>query len=1161
MNRLTFILRSLTHHARLNLAVALGVMAGVAVLTGALVVGASVRGSLRGLSLERLGPVDEALVSSNFFRQELPAELASSPGFADYFSAAVPAIVLEVNLERPHESDPAQASRASRVALYGTDEVFWQSFGDANLAPKSDEIVLNAPVAEALQAKVGDEIVLRIPEISEVSRDSALGKKNDTVRARRVKLARIIPAEGVGRFGLRPDQQTPRIAYMALRQLQTALDQYDRKTKTGRVNAIFVMGRPGQLPTAAAHAALIERFHPQLGDYGLSLASVEIPGGAGTYLNVASKRMLLEPSVATAVAKTFPDAMRQPALTYLANTIAVKDKETPYSTITAIDLVGDSPLGPVLDLAGQPIAKLADDEIVLIDWAAEDLEAKPGDEVVVTYFEPESTHGEAHEATARFRLKDVCRIAGPAADRLLTPDFPGVTDKLRIGEWDPPFPYDSSRIRGKDEDYWRDHRATPKAYISLAAGQKLWGSRFGQLTSIRVASPTPPSAETLAADAQRLTAELDPVVLGLAMQPVKGLGLAAAAGTTPFDLLFLGFSFFIIAAAVMLVALLFRLGVDTRAAEVGVMLAQGLPLRLVQRLLSREGLLVAALGGLAGVGLGIGYAALMLAALSSPNWWLAAVSTPFLKLHVTPASLAIGYFGGVLISYLAIRSSVRRLSRSSVRRLMSEETGDEDAAGAGVSPWTLPIAGGSLALAVVLAVAAFWLQAEAQAGAFLGSGALVLTALLALLIRGLKLTDHGSAVFAGRATLARFALRNGARNPLRSTLTVGLVASATFLIVAISAFRIDTSTLRPTLDSGNGGFVLVGQSDQPIYYDLNGFDTPEGRRNFTLSEADSASLAGMRAFALRVRPGDDASCRNLYQTGSSEPRVLGVPEAMIDRGGFAWAGTLAETPAERANPWLLLRREGGPATLPGVTLPRVPIFLDAATAQYSLKVGLGGELPSHDELGAPISLWVVGLLKNSLLQGDVIMSEAAFRRHYPRQTGYRFFLIQAPAERTAQISRTLESAQALSDLGFSLERANDRLASYLAVQNTYLSTFQSLGGLGLLLGTFGLATVQLRSVLERRGELALLRATGLRRGTLAMLVMLENASLLVGGLAVGSLAALVAVLPHLLAGGAAVPWSTLAWMLGLVLGVGLLAGLGAVRAALNTPLLPALRGD
>ena len=87
----------------------------------------------------------------------------------------------------------------------------------------------------------------------------------------------------------------------------------------------------------------------------------------------------------------------------------------------------------------------------------------------------------------------------------------------------------------------------------------------------------------------------------------------------------------------------------------------------------------------------------------------------------------------------------------------------------------------------------------------------------------------------------------------------------------------------------------------------------------------------------------------------------------------------------------------------------------------------------------------------------------------------------------------------LSDQGFDVTDSQPILAGLMALQNTYLRTFQSLGALGLLLGTFGLAAVQMRSVLERRGEMGLLRAAGFRRRRLSLLVLLENIMLLLAG--------------------------------------------------------------
>jgi ABC-type antimicrobial peptide transport system permease subunit len=202
---------------------------------------------------------------------------------------------------------------------------------------------------------------------------------------------------------------------------------------------------------------------------------------------------------------------------------------------------------------------------------------------------------------------------------------------------------------------------------------------------------------------------------------------------------------------------------------------------------------------------------------------------------------------------------------------------------------------------------------------------------------------------------------------------------------------------------------------------------------------------------------------------------------------------------------------------------------------------------------------VVGLLSNSILQGSLVISEVNLLRHFPETGGYRFFLIECPEGQSMQVRQILEDR--FSDQGLMTTDTHDLLADLLAVQNTYLSTFQSLGGLGLLLGTFGLVAVQLRSVFERRGELALLRAVGFAPRRIASLVMLEHVFVLLGGLGVGLVAALVAVLPHVATGGAKPPVGTLAGVLSLILVMGLISGSMAVRQIARAPVLDALRGE
>jgi ABC-type antimicrobial peptide transport system permease subunit len=1190
------ILAGLVQHRRLNVAVALGVAAATAVLTGALVVGDSMRGSLRAMVLERLGRIDQVLVVDRFFREELTQEFAREAKLAEQGAEALAALYLTGSIEHA-ESE----RRASGVNVLGVDERFWR-FGDtasregirASVIPGDDEVVINRALADELgieDVPTGDdaenfdrpEVLLRLPRQQNVPADSPLGRKTDTVDSVRLTVVEIVPNEGLGQFDLQSSQQVPRNAYVSTGTLQSALG------RSGQANAIFVAAKSRESHVEFDAAALRDVLKLDA-DLGLTLKRVEHQHDGKTvheYFDLTSDRMMIPPAVEEAAVAAWkpqvqlrfrekfrPSAQQpsrvQPVLAYLANWISAgsagggeKVARIPYSVVAAVDSV--APLGPLTtDVNGDPIGALAADEIVINSWTYEDLKAqgvdvRPGDTIALDYFEPESTHGEVRERQATFKLRTVAPLAKPdqpplaTNDPQLTPSVPGVTDKESIRNWDAPFPYYPDRVRAsggrgakgnEDDDYWHDYSTTPKAFVSLAAGRKLWSSRFGHVTSIRVPTRDADGKEiTLDALRDRLRSQLDPESVGFAFRAVKKQGLAAAEGTTPFAVLFLSFSMFLIAAAVMLIVLLFRLGVERRASEIGVLLAVGWSARRVRTLLLAEGVVVAAVGALLGTAAGVGFAALMIAGLTTI--WVEAIAAPFLELHYTVASLAIGYASGVLLSALAVALSLRKIRKLPVRGLLAGRV-ELERPPQGRRRWAKIAAGVMLVLAVALAAAAMGLSGEAQAGAFFGSGSLVLGAVLTYIWQRLNADTTRSLVTSGAAAVTRLAVRNTARSPGRSTLTIGLVAAASFLIVAVSAFRLD-----PSLD-GAGGFSLYAESDLPIYHSPG---TKAGRNELAFTPEQDELLAKTTTVALRVQRGDDASCLNLYQ--SQRPRVLGVPPALVERGGFLWAGWLAETDEEKANPWLLLDDDS--ADVNADVSDTVPIVLDANTATYSLKLGLGDVLDVDDGRGGKIACRVVALLKNSIFQGDVLMSERNFLTSFPDTSGYQLLLVDAPDDVADDVSDALEST--LGGFGMDVEPSAERLRGFMAVQNTYLSTFQSLGALGLLLGTFGLAAVQLRNVLERRGELALLQAVGFRRRTLAEMVLAENAALLLAGLVTGVVAAVVAVLPHFFSGGAGVPWETLAAMLAAIFVVGLLAGLWAVRATLDTPVLAALRGD
>src|SRR5215510_7655182 len=89
------VLRSLAYYWRTNVAVVLGVATAVAVLAGALLVGDSVRGSLRDLVVQRLGRTDLVVASATFFTTRLADSIQAQPSFTSTFTGVTPLIVAQ----------------------------------------------------------------------------------------------------------------------------------------------------------------------------------------------------------------------------------------------------------------------------------------------------------------------------------------------------------------------------------------------------------------------------------------------------------------------------------------------------------------------------------------------------------------------------------------------------------------------------------------------------------------------------------------------------------------------------------------------------------------------------------------------------------------------------------------------------------------------------------------------------------------------------------------------------------------------------------------------------------------------------------------------------------------------------------------------------------
>jgi putative ABC transport system permease protein len=1097
MRSATLLRRSLTYHRRSHLWVILGSALGTAILVGALVVGDSIRHSLRQIVFHRLGRAEIALVSQDrFFRAQVAEDMEEVLG------TSVAALL------QAQGTASAQGGRArvNNVQVVGVDAGFGEIGGATNLyeALAADQAIINQRLAARLALQAGDELVVRIENLDAMPRDAPLALDSEATIARRLRIKAVASDSDFGRFDLKADQVAPLTAFMARESLAQLLG-LDQKA-----NVLLIAERQDSpIGLAEAEAAFSEIW--TLADAGLSL---EQPEGS-RFVELTSSRIFIKPEVVEAAQTLAPEAGS--VLTYFVNEILGGSGSTPYSFVCGSGL----PLTP---------AGMTDSEILINSWLAEDLQAGPGDSIQLSYFVLGSNRNLVVQSS-RFSVRDVVPLTGMYADPDLLPDFPGLAEIENTRDWRPGIPIDLDLVRDKDEEYWRTHRGTPKAFMTLAAARNLWANRFGNATAVRFPGGDAEDWEI------RLKMALDPGTLGFLFRPVKQEGLLASTQGVDFGQLFLGLSFFIIAAALLLTGLLFVFNVEKRAQESGLLLALGFPRPAVRRIILKEGAVLVVLGGILGCAAGWAYNLIVLAALKTV--WKDIVGTSALQWYVHPGTLFLGTVAGMGTAFFTIWLVARKVVKQPIAGLQRGLTRIDPlrTRRPRISLWIGFLSAGAVAL---LLVTADFDRGRGALAVFFSAGALLLIGSMAL--ANLALYRLGKKPNKERMSLFRIGVRGNARRRIRSLALIGLLASGLFIVFTVGANRQNAALDARDRASGTGGFALFGESAVPVLYDLN---SVEGARFYGL---DSLGDRNLQFVPFRVKPGDDASCLNLNRV--SHPQLLGVArEELSRRRAFSFV-TLADE-VDPENPWAAL---DGP--LPDGSIPAVA---DNTVIVWGLGKKVGDAITYQDEKGESFTVTLVAGLANSVFQGNVIISEDVFMRRFPSLSGYRMFLIDAPFENLTDVSRDM--SWAMQDLGMELTPASTRLAEFNQVENTYLSIFLILGSLGLALGSLGIGIVVSRNLKERQGELALLRAVGFSRGSIQTLILSEHLTLLAAGILLGLAAALLATLPSLLAPGSNIPYLTILILLLLVLLNGVIWTYSATRQGMKGGLLQALRRE
>ena len=1074
------VLNSLWFYRRVHLGVLLGTVLAAAVLTGSLLVGDSVDGSLRKFAIQRLGGIHYAMhTPSRFFARSLAERISGD-------AAAV------LQLRGMAMSGEKQINR---VQVLGTDSKLWK-FAGLEFHLLENEVALNGKLAAALGVEVGDEVSLRVEKPGLLPRDAPLAaqKGEQTVRGR-FRVARILGDDELGRFSLSANQVVPYNAFVNSRWME------ERTGLEGKANLILVGG-------GTPDATLAQVWVPS--DFGLRFRNVD------GVVQLESDGIYLDPEAARA-AMAVPGA--EGTLTYLVNSVSTDRNSTPYSFVLARGGTGRMPA-------------VRDDEIIINRWLADELDAGVGDEVAMEYFELLAS-GRFEERERRFMVRRVAEMDGLGTERRLAPKFPGLTDVDRCSDWDVGFPMEEAQLEDEaNEAYWNQYKQMPKAIVSLEAGQEMWSNRFGSLTSVRwkvgqvsslsVHAPSRAIADRLEAGPPlTFCGSYDPAAAGFVFLPVREQALAAVDHALDFGQLFVGMSFFLIVAALMLSGLLFVFGVQQRAEEMGVLLAMGWTPKAVRGRFLAEGGAIALVGSMAGAWLGMGYTRLLILGLS--NYWEGAVASAPIEYFATPGTVATGAVSSLACAVLAMGIAMGRQAKHPARELLMADFSQElnvDGASCSVAKKRGVLNGAGsihlhwflLASAVGIVIYALMMDVQSVTMPFFGAGALLLVS--GILFCGVALRRVGR-----RESLPHvrgMVLRNVARRQGRSLTVVGLLACGTFLVFAVSSMKEDVVAHADEPGSGTGGFAWFGESTLPITEELG-------------------------EVRLRVRDGDDASCLNLNRAQS--PRLLGVdPDAMSERKAF-----LADEDI-----WQLLKLD-----LPDGVVPA--LVGDADTTMWGLEAKVGveaGDLLDYvDEAGKAFKAKLVGMLpmRLSVFQGTLLISEQDFVERFPAEEGYRMFLFDGAGGPPV----VWKYGRAGLDVVSSVER----LLEFYAVESTYLAMFLVLGVLGLGVGSMGMGVVVLRNVQDRRAEMALLRAVGYRSSALWKLLFMEHGLLLLAGIGVGLLSATVAMAPAWLITKSQVSHGFTLGCLAVVVGCGVGCMAIAISLSLKGDTLRGLRSE
>jgi ABC-type antimicrobial peptide transport system permease subunit len=813
------IIKSLSHYRKHIFYEFLIILLLSAVITGSLLTGSSVRSSLKKGASQHLG--NTAFLISSGFR---------------YFDPLLATKLKQKGLDCTGISEISGSCRSfaeqkttiKTNIIFATDDFF--SF-NGDPVSNSNGIAINRKLADKLNVKEGDELLIRFGTISDIPPDAPFAPSADEQTSTVQKIDRIIDPNDGGNFSLLISQIDPYNIFVP------AGDFENLTGKSLRYNRILV-SRGENLKINRINQDLQAVLYPEA--IGLKIRNV-----AGNQTEIISSRIFFDDALVKEIKGLLSSS--EPVLTYMANRIENSDLVTPYSFVAGIP--------PSMYQFSRK------NDIIINDWLSKDLNAKIGDSIKLYWYSPDSLD-QLVEKSRYFTVKDVVEIKGTWGDSLLMPDFPGISARESCSSWDAGVPVNIKDIRDKDEAYWKKYKGTPKAFISYETAKELWGSKYGTATSIRFNQPV-----SVDDAKEALNGKLRIDLGGFVVSDIYGESINAAENSVDFGSLFIGLGFFLIVASIVLLLFSVNYHLESRASDIKIFHALGFTRSYIRRMLFFEILITGFAGSLIGALFGSLVNVLITAALNSV--WSGAVQTDTLKPDFDLMSIFNGFIATILLIsifiYLEAGKFLKRLHHGS-KEIFSRSTHRA----------LLPLVLLLLAASIFLVLS--FLQVKNSVLFSFISGLLFFAVMILVWRLYFIRSEKKSASF----DLSRLYYR---AFPSHAIAPVLFIAAGIFAFFITSVNRKSFSENMTENSSGTGGYLFWCETGIPIREDLQ---YEYGRKTEGFEDTVSLGFVPMKR-----SNGNDASCLNLNYI--TTPVLLGVnPADFISGNRFSFASIIKD---------------------------------------------------------------------------------------------------------------------------------------------------------------------------------------------------------------------------------------------------------------------------